>query len=84
MNLSSWSSLASKPSTPSTHALSTLQKSQGKCSRQEVFADENRAEAKILASLAGEKHAWKMAEHAQRMLELGIKKQCIDLEANGK
>ena len=83
MNLSSRSSSASKASTPSSHTLSTLQnlKVQGKCSRQEAFADENRAEAKILASLAGEKHAQKMAEHAQQMVELGIKKQCIDLEA---
>ena len=84
MNLSSQSSSASKPSTPFTRALSTSQKSQGKCSRQEAFADENRAEAEILASLAGEKHARKMAEHAQQMLELGIKKQRIDLEVNDK
>jgi hypothetical protein len=52
--------------------------------RQDTFADENRAEAVILASLAGEKHARKMAEHAHRMVELGIKKQCIDLEATEK
>lgn len=83
MNQSSRSSSASKASTPSTRALATSQK-QGKCSRQEAFADENRAEAEILASLAGEKHARKMAEHAQRMVELGIKKQRMDLEATDK
>jgi hypothetical protein len=80
INLSSRSSSASKASTPSTRA---PQKS-GKRSRQEAFADENRAEAEILASLAGEKHARKMAEHAQRMVELGIKKQRMDLEATDK
>jgi hypothetical protein len=84
-NLSSRSSSAStKISTPSTRAPSTSQKAGGKCSRQDAFADENRAEAEILASLAGEKHARKMAEHAQRMVELGIKKQRIDLEATEK
>ena len=46
--------------------------------------NKNRAEAEILASLAGEKHARKMAEHVQQMLELGIKKQRIDLEVNDK
>ena len=83
MNLSSRSSSASKASTPSSCTLSTSQnlKVQGKCSRQEAFAYENRAEAEILASLAGEKHARKMAEHVQQMVELGIKKQRIDLEA---
>ena len=83
MNLSSWSSSASKASTPSSRTLSTSQnlKVQGKRSRQEAFADENQAKAEIFASLAGEKHARKMAEHAQRMVELGIKKQRIDLEA---
>ena len=84
MNLSSWSSLNSKVSTPSSRALSISQKAQGKRLRQEAFADENRAEAEILASLAGEKHARKMAEHAQRMVELGIKKQRMDLEATEK
>ena len=84
-NVSSRSSSAStKVSTPSTRPPSTLQKTQGKCSRQDAFADENRAEAEILATLAGEKHARKMAEHAQRMVELGIKKQRIDLEATDK
>lgn len=86
-NLSSRSSSASKASTPSSRPLSrvsTSQKAQGKRSRQEAFADENRAEAEILASLAGEKHARKMAEHAQRMVELGIKKQRMDLEATDK
>jgi hypothetical protein len=86
MNLSSRSSSASKVSTPSSRTLraSTSQKAQGKRSRQEAFADENRAEAEILASLAGEKHARKMAEHAQRMVELGIKKQRLDLDATEK
>ena len=84
VNVSSRSSSASKVSTPSTRTPSTLQKAQGKRSRQEAFADENRAEAEILASLAGEKHARKMAEHAQRMVELGIKKQRMDLEATEK
>ena len=84
INVSSRSSSASKASTPSTRALSTSQKAQGKRSRQEAFADENRVEAEILASLAGEKHARKMAEHAQQMVELGIKKQRMDLEATEK
>jgi hypothetical protein len=83
-NVSSRSFSASKASTPSTHALSTSQKVQGKCSHQEAFADKNRAKAKILASLAAEKHARKMAEHAQWMVELGIKKHRIDLEATEK
>jgi hypothetical protein len=94
INVSSRSSSASKVSTPSTkistpsglstRTPSTLQKAQGKRSRQEAFADENRAEAEILASLAGDKHTRKMAEHAQRMVELGIKKQRIDIEATEK
>lgn len=46
--------------------------------------DENKAEAAVLASIAADKHARKMAEHAQRMAELGIKKQRMDIEANGK
>ena len=61
-----------------------LQKAQGKCSHQEAFADENRAEAEILATLTGEKHTWKMAEYAQRMVELDIKKQHMDLDMNEK
>jgi hypothetical protein len=43
-----------------------------------MFADKNKAEAEILATLADEKHAWKMAEHAQWMVELEIKKQRMD------
>jgi hypothetical protein len=62
----------------------TSQKTRGKCSRQEAFADENKAEADILATLAAEKHARKMAEHVQRMVELDIKKQRMNLEANEK
>ena len=57
---------------------------QRKCLHQEAFANENRAEAEILASLASEKHVQKMAEHAQQMVELGIKKQWMDLEATDK
>ena len=57
---------------------------QGKRSCQEAFADENKAEAQSLAALAGEKHARKMAEYAQWMVELDIMKQCIDLEATEK
>ena len=57
---------------------------QRKCLCQEAFADENQAEAKILTSLAGKKYAQKMAEHVQRMVELGIKKQWMDLEAIDK
>ena len=60
------------------------QKVQGKRSRQEAFADENKAEAQSLAALAGEKHARKMVEYAQWMVELDIKKQHIDLEATKK
>ena len=70
--------------TPSTHATSGLQKTWGKCSCQEAFADKNKAEAEILATLTTEKHAWKMAEHKQCMVELQIKKQRIDLNANEK
>ena len=60
------------------------QKNKGKRSRQDAFADENKAEAEIFASLSADKHARKKAEHAQRMVELEIKKQRIDLEANAK
>ena len=84
MNISSRSSLASKTATLSTHTPSTSQKMQRKCLCQEAFADENQAEAKILTSLAGKKYAQKMAEHVQRMVELGIKKQWMDLEAIDK
>jgi hypothetical protein len=74
----------SKASALSTHATPISQKAQGKHSHQEAFADENRAEAEILASLAGKKHTQKMAEHAQWMVELDIKKQHMDLEATDK
>ena len=60
------------------------QKSKGKWSRQDAFADKNKAEAEIFATLTADKHARKMAEHTQRMVELEIKKQQIDLEANEK
>jgi hypothetical protein len=46
--------------------------------------DENKAQATVLASIMVDKHARKMAEHAQCMAELGIKKQWIDIEANRK
>ena len=42
------------------------------------------AEVEILAMLAAEKHAWKMAEHVQWMVKLDIQKQQMDLEANDK
>jgi hypothetical protein len=74
----------SKASTPSTHATAVSQKSQGKHSHQEAFADKNKAEAQSLAALAGEKHAQKMVEYAQRMVELDIKKTRMDLEATEK
>ena len=64
--------------------LSASQKKRGKCSHQDAFADENKAKAEILATLAAEKHAQKMAEHAQHMVELEIKKQRMDLDANEK
>jgi hypothetical protein len=60
------------------------QKNKGKWSHQDAFADENKAEAEIFASLMADKHARKMAEHTQCMVELEIKKQRIDLEANEK
>ena len=81
---SSTSAPHSKVSTPSTHATAASQKAQGKHSHQEAFADEKKAEAQSLAALASEKHAWKMTEYAQWMVELDIKKQCIDLEATEK
>jgi len=74
----------SKAYTSSTCSTPTLQKVQGKRSRQVAFTNENRAEAEILTMLAAEKHAQKMAEHAQWMVELDIKKQWMDLEANDK
>jgi hypothetical protein len=46
--------------------------------------DENKAEAAVLVSIMVDKHAHKMAEHAQCMAELGIKKQRMDIEANRK
>ena len=69
--------------TPSTQT-SASQKKRGKRPHQDAFADENKAEAEILATLAAEKHARKMAEHAQRMVELEIKRQRMDLDANEK
>jgi hypothetical protein len=46
--------------------------------------DENKAEAAALASMTADKHTRKMAEHAQLMAELEIKKQQMDIEANRK
>jgi hypothetical protein len=51
---------------------------------QEAFADESKAEAEQAAATNSEKHSRKMAGHAQRMVELEIKKQRMDLEAKGK
>ena len=74
----------SKASTPISRTTSTSQKGRGKRTRQEAFADENKAETEVLAAIAAEKHTRKMAEHAQWMAELEIKKQRINLEANDK
>jgi hypothetical protein len=68
------SSTPQSKTTPSTQT-SASQKKRGKRSHQDAFADENKAEADILATLAAGKHARKMAEHAQRMVELEIKRQ---------
>jgi hypothetical protein len=51
---------------------------------QNAFMDKNKAEATVLVSITADKHAHKMAEHAQCMAELGIKKQQMDIEANRK
>lgn len=59
-------------------------KGKGKRTRQEAFADENKVEAQVLASLATEKHARKMAEHQQKMKELEIKKHRLTQEADEK
>ena len=61
-----------------------ITKNKGEWSCQDIFADENKAEAKIFASLMADKHAQKKAKHAQHMLELEIKKQWTDLEATQK
>jgi hypothetical protein len=90
-NLSSTSSTSASTPAPQSIAstlisrtTSTSQKGRGKRTRQEAFADENKAETEVLAALAAEKHTRKMAEHAQRMAELEIKKQRLNLEANEK
>jgi hypothetical protein len=82
--LSSTSAPPSKTSTPSSHTTSIPQKGKAKRTRHEAFADENKAEAKTLASLTAAKHARKMAEHTQRMAELELKKWRIDTEASEK
>lgn len=71
-------------STQTSTRISQKKNLKGKRSHQDAFADENKAEAEILATLAAGKHARKMAEHAQRMVELEIKKRRMDLEANEK
>jgi len=46
--------------------------------------DKNKAEAEVLANLGAAKHARRMAEHAQHMAKLELKKQWIDVEASEK
>jgi hypothetical protein len=75
--------LASTPLSKFSTALSTSKK-KGKRTRQEAFADENQAEAQIIANFNAEKHVRKMAEFAQRMAELELKKQRMALEADEK
>jgi hypothetical protein len=50
---------------------------------QDAFMDKNKAEATALASMAVDKHTYKMAEYAH-MAELKIKKQQMDIKANEK
>jgi hypothetical protein len=85
-NSKSTRSTPSKLSTPFSHTTATTssKKAKGKRTHQDAFADENKSEAMVLASMASDKHTRKMAEHEQRMAELGIKKQRMDLEAKGK
>ena len=79
------SSLASiSQSKLSTSHLTTSQKTKGKQMHQDAFMDKNKAEGAVLTSITADKHACKMAEHAQCMAELGIKKQQMDIEANRK
>jgi hypothetical protein len=54
-----------------------MQKNKGKCSHQDAFVDETKAEATALANLASDKHV-------RRMVELDIKKQQMALDAQGK
>jgi hypothetical protein len=54
-----------------------MQKNKGKCSHQDAFVDETKAEATALANLASDKHVC-------RMVELDIKKQQMALDAQGK
>ena len=65
-------------------ATASLQKNKGKQTHQNAFVDENKSEAIVIAGLAAEKHARKMAEHEQCMAELEIKKQRLALNAKGK
>jgi len=74
----------SKALTPISRTTSTSQKGREKHTRQEAFADENKAETEVLTAIAAEKHTQKMVEHVQWMAELEIKKQRINLEANNK
>ena len=51
---------------------------------QDTFIDKNKAKAAVLVSITADKHTCRMAEHAQCMAELGLKKQQMELEATGK
>jgi hypothetical protein len=64
--------------------LTSSQKNKGKRTRQDAFMDKNKQEAAALARMTADKHARKMAEHAQCMAELEIKKQRMDIETKGK
>ena len=59
-------------------------KAKGKWTHQEAFADKSKAKAEVLNKLVADKHTRKMAEYAQHMAELEIKKQRLDMEAKGK
>jgi hypothetical protein len=49
-----------------------------------TFQDNNAAAAGAFANATQARQEQKMAEHAQRMVELEIKKRRLDLEADGK
>jgi hypothetical protein len=68
----------------STSHLTILQKAKGKQTRQDAFMDKNKAKAIVLVSITADKHTRRMAEHAQCMAELGLKKQQMELEATRK
>ena len=64
--------------------MASSQKNKGKWTHQDAFVDENKSKAMVIAGLAAEKHAHKMAEHKQCMAELEIKKQWLALDVKGK